>query len=367
MSRTIIFDAPNIGREEKVALNRIIDLGYVSTAGNFIAEFEDQFAQFVKQNKAVAVQSGTASLHMALLELGIGPGDEVIVPVTTFIATINPVLYVGATPVFADVDIHSWNMDVNQIEKLITKKTKAILPVHLYGNPCNMDVIMAIARKHKLFVIEDAAESLGATYKNRPTGTFGDFGCFSFNGNKIMTTGSGGMVVGRNMKQLQHIKFLVNQAKHPERPFYHPEIGYNYRMTNLQAGLGMAQLKKLNSFLDKKKSFNRVYRELLGKDDSFIFQECLPASDSSSWMTAVMFRNLDIARLQKKLLEQGIPTRRNFIPVVEFPPYKKYKRGRYPNARHLYENGLCLPSSTLNSLKDIEHVCGILKKTVKNY
>lgn len=365
MSRTILFDAPNIGGEEKESLIRIIDSGYVSTAGNLITEFEGKFARYLDLKKATAVQTGTAALHISLCEFGIGPGDEVIVPVTTFVASVNPILYNFATPVFVDVDPLTWNMDVRQIENHITKKTKIILPVHLYGNPCDMDAMMSIARAYKLVVIEDAAESLGATFKSRPTGTFGDLGCFSFNGNKIMTTGSGGMVVGKSMKRLDHIKFLVNQAKDPKRPFYHPEIGYNYRMTNLQAGLGLAQLEKLNDFLSAKKRFNKIYREFFSNEDAISFQENVSQAKSSCWLTAVLFQNKDVERLQKKLMSLGIPTRRNFMPMVEMPPYKKYKRGRCPNARRIYEQGLCLPSSTLNNEDNILYVCEQLKKLIK--
>ncbi len=365
MKCSVVFDAPNIGREEKTSLVRIINTGYVSTAGHCVAEFEEKFAGYFGIKKSVAVQSGTAAIHIALCELGIGPGDEVIVPVMTFVATVNPIIYNYAKPVFVDVDPATWNIDSCAIENHISKKTKAILPVHLYGNPCAMDRILSIARKHKLYVIEDAAESLGATYKGRYTGIFGDIGCFSFNGNKIITTGSGGMVVGQNAKRLQHIKFLVNQAKDPKNSFFHPEVGYNYRMTNLQAALGLAQMDKLNDFLAKKRNFNKLYRKYLSTIDGIAFQENLPTAESSWWLTGIVLnKTKDITRIQRKLMEQGIPTRRNFMPITDFPAYKKYKKGRYPQAQYIYKHGLCLPGSTLNSFKNIEHVCQILKKVV---
>jgi len=211
---------------------------------------------------------------MALYEVGIGPGDEVIVPVLTFVATVNPIKYVGATPVFVDVDIHTWNIDPAKIEENITKKTKAIIPVHLYGNPCNMDEITKIAYKHNLYVIEDATESLGAKHKGVHTGTLGDLGCFSFNGNKVITTGGGGMVIGNNEKHLAHIKFLVNQARDESKGYYYPEIGFNYRMTNLEAAVGLAQFKRLNDFLVKKRTFNMIYRDELKSCKEIVWFSC---------------------------------------------------------------------------------------------
>ena len=315
--------------------------------------------------KAVAVQSGTAAIHIALYKLGIGPGDEVIVPALTFVATINPVVYVGAKPVFVDVDLETWNIDPEKIEEVITERTKAIIPVHLYGNPCNMDEIMSIARKYNLYVIEDATESLGAKYKGRFTGTFGNLGCFSFNGNKLITTGGGGMVVGEDEKRLEHIKFLVNQARDSSRGYYHPEVGFNYRMTNIEAALGLAQMERLKEFLEKKRSFNKIYQEELSKA-GVIFQKELDGAESSWWLTCVMIeKKVDIGALQKELLKEGIQTRRIFTPIVEFPMYRDEQRERYKNSYEIYERGLCLPSSCLNSEEDVYFVCKKLREILK--
>ncbi|MFH1282642.1 MAG: aminotransferase class V-fold PLP-dependent enzyme, partial [bacterium] len=315
--------------------------------------------------EAVSTQSGTAALHIALHELGVGPGDEVIVPVSTFIATVNPVKYVGAKPVFVDVNSHTWNIDTSKIEKALTKKTKAIMPVHLYGNPCYMDEIMCIAKSNNLFVIEDATQSLGATYNGTYTGTFGDFGCFSFNGNKTITTGGGGMVVGTVEKRLNHIKFLVNQAREESKGYYHPEIGFNYRMTNLEAALGLAQIGRLEEFVSKKRRFNRIYREELGKLDYIKFQEEYPGAESSFWLSCILIDvDREIEDIKNALRTKGIPTRRIFIPIVEFPPYKRYKHTDYKNSYHIYNMGLCLPSSVLNSEDDIYGVCKILREVI---
>lgn len=365
MFNTIYLDAPCLGEKEKEFLCKAIDTGFVSTIGPFVEEFENLFARFVSVPKAVSVQSGTAALHIALYELGIGPGDEVIVPALTFIASVNPVSYVGASPVIVDVNRNTWTIDTQQIESAITAKTKAIIPVHLYGNPCDMDAIMAIARKHNLFVIEDATESLGATFRNRQTGTFGDFGCFSFNGNKLITTGGGGMVVGNDQKSLEHIKYLINQARDDSKGFFHSEIGFNYRMTNIEAALGLAQLERLASFLQLRKKFNMYYREHLEVESRIHLQEVHNQAFSSNWLTCGTVENgMDVQSLQLALKAQGVQTRRIFLPITEQPPYTKFVRQACPNATEIYNKGICLPSSTLNSYDDIVRVCEIIKGCV---
>lgn len=366
MSKEIKLDAPNIGVLEKEFLGRAIDSGYISTIGPFVGEFEARFASYLgSAGGSVSTQSGTAALHVALYELGIGPGDEVIVPALTFAATVNPVLYVGATPVFVDVSAKTWNIDPEQIEQNITERTKAVIPVHLYGNPCDMEGIMRLAGKYNLHVIEDSTESLGAKYKGRYTGTFGDAGCFSFNGNKIITTGGGGMVVGKDPKLLNHIKFLVNQARDEANGYYHPEMGFNYRMTNIEAALGLAQMERLEEFLTKKRYFNRIYREGLGDIEFIRFQAGYEGAESSSWLTCLIFeKEIELPDLQKRLKESGIPTRRSFMPLTEFPYYRPYKKAGLTTSYNIFANSLCLPGSTLNEEEDISFVCETIKKLV---
>jgi len=365
ISKNIYLDAPSLGVAEKKYLVRAIDSGYVSSAGGFVNEFEDRFSRYVGAKKSVSTQSGTSALHMALYELGIGKGDEVIVPATTFIASVNPVVYVGAKPVFADIDEQTWNIDPEQVERLLNKRTKAIIPVHLYGNPCDMDSIMKVAGRYHLHVIEDATESLGAKYKKRHTGTFGDFGCFSFNGNKLITTGGGGMIVGRNTKKMEHIRFLVNQAKDKTNSLYHPEIGFNYRMTNIEAALGLAQFEKIGIFLDKKKEVNSIYRKELSDIDSICFQDEYDSALSSHWLTCIKFtEKIDVTWLQKKLRKYKIQTRRIFMPVIGFPPYRNHPKNTCNMAYKLYKSGLCLPSSVLNTKDDIYFVARKIKELV---
>lgn len=354
----IQLDAPNVGELEKKYLNRCIDSTYVSTFGPFVSEFEEKFSKYVGTKKAVSVQSGTAAIYMALYELGIGPGDEVIVPVITFIASVNPIMYLGATPVFVDVDPETWNIDPEEVEKAITKKTKAIIPVHLYGNPCDMDGLMYISQKYGIPIIEDATESLGATYNGKMTGTFGILNAFSFNGNKIMTTGGGGMITTNDEKKAEHIKFLINQARDASKGYYHPEIGFNYRMTNLEASLALAQLERLEEFLIKKREFAKIYMENLQNIKEIEFQKEYENAKSSWWLTSIKINSdKSIPEIQKELKEKGIPTRRIFVPIVEFPPYQKFKKSDYKNSYEIYEKGLNLPSSTVNEYEVIEYIC----------
>lgn len=365
MKQPVLLDAPNVGALEKRYLCRAIDEGYVSTAGPFVPRFEDAFASYLRLPCAVSTQSGTAALHSVLHELGIGPGDEVIVPVMTFIATVNPVMQTGARPVFVDVDPETWNIDPSAIERAVTRRTRAIIPVHLYGNPCDMSAITGIARRHGLKVIEDAAESLGALYKGRFTGTWGDFGCFSFNGNKVITTGGGGMVVGKSVKQLKHIKFLVNQARDESRGYYHPEVGFNYRMTNIEASVGLAQLERLGSFLTCKKKSHEIYKRAFDGNAAVRLQREQAEGISSWWMTSAVFPHLkDVEPLQLRLRAMGIPTRRIFMPITLFPPYKTFASGRYPNAEMIYRKGLCLPSSTRNTLASVRNVAAMLNTAI---
>ena len=361
----IELDAPNVGELEKKYLSQVIDHGFVSTFGPFISEFEKRMADYLGAAAAAAVQSGTAAISMALHESGIGPGDEVIVPPLTFTATVNPVLYVGATPVIVDVDPFTWNIDPLKIKKAITSRTKAVIPVHLYGNPCDMSGIMDVAGQYGLCVIEDATESLGATFNSRHTGTFGDFGCFSFNGNKLITTGGGGMIVSNNIEKIDHIRYLVNQAKDKDNPSFHSEMGFNYRMTNIEAALGMAQFEKMEGFLEKKRIFKEIYKEAFADLPHVRFQEKYPGAQESFWFTCISIHNgRDIPELMQVLKKKEIPTRRIFVPVNEMPYLKKFP-AHCPCADEIYKTGLCLPSSTSNQEEAIQETALIIKEVIE--
>ena len=361
---TIYLDAPNLGESEKAKLNECVDSTYVSTAGPFVPEFEEVFARYHGVEDAVSVQSGTAALHIALVELGVGPGDEVIVPALTFAASVNPVLYTGATPVLVDVDPKSWTLDPEKTEAALTARTKVILPVHLYGNPCDMDSLTKIAGAHKIALLEDATESLGGTWRGQPTGTLGDFGCFSFNGNKLITTGGGGMVVGKDRGKMKHIRFLVNQARDASRGYFHSELGYNYRMTNLEASLGLAQMERIEEFLTKKKRFAAIYREVLQDLKEVTFQKESDCCESAWWLSSLTYTGGPIAEVQEKLKERGIPTRRLFSPLSSLPYLKGFTAVPCPQAELIYEQGLNLPSSTVNSEKEVLRAAETLREVL---
>jgi len=365
ISSAILLDAPDVGEAEKSALCQAVDSGFISTAGPMVPEFEKRFAGRLGVPEAVSTQSGTAALHLALHEL-LGTGDyEVVVPALTFVATVNPIRYVGARPVFVDIDPDTWTMCPDALEQAITPRTRAVIPVHLYGATCAMDRILESARHHGLVVIEDATEALGAYYGDRQAGTLGDLGCFSFNGNKVITTGGGGMVVGPNPDRLAHIRFLSNQAKSGTE-FSHPEIGFNYRMTNIEAALGLAQLDRLDAFQARKFALHAVYREELADCPFVRFQESAPGSRPSWWLTCLRLDDrLSVPDVQGQLAARGIPTRRVFCPIPDFPPYRPFASGEYPVAHGVFRQGLCLPSSTLNDPEDVRRACRTIREVLR--
>jgi perosamine synthetase len=358
-------DAPNLGELEKEYVVRALESGYVSSAGPQVEEFEARFAWVVGARCAVATVNGTAALHLALRLLGIGPGDEVIVPALTFVATLNAVLYVGATPVVADVDPHTWNISVSSVEKALTRRSRAVIPVHLYGNPVATDRLVSLARRHGLHVVEDAAEALGATYRGKHVGTFGDIGIFSFNGNKIITTGGGGMLVTDDPDLAERARLLVNQARKPGSSEYeHLEVGYNYRLTNLQAALGLAQLERLPEFLAVKRRNAALYRDLLAGVPGLSWQEELPGAESNWWLFNVLVEpelfGEDRVALARRLREAGIQVRPVFLPLPAQPAYRQYGLGACPVAADIHRRGLSLPSASFLTEEDVRYVCRVL-------
>ncbi|OIQ12543.1 LegC family aminotransferase [Neomoorella thermoacetica] len=363
----IPLDWPNISELERDYILKALASGYVSSAGPLVREFEQRFAAYLGIGHAVAVVNGTAGLHLALKLLGIGPGDEVIVPALTFIATVNPVVYVGARPVVVDVDPRTWNLDPAAIEKAITKHTRAIIPVHLYGNPADMDAILGLAREYGLYVIEDATEALGSTYKGKKAGTFGHIGVFSFNGNKIITTGGGGMLVTEDPELARRARILVNQGREPgEIEYEHKEIGFNYRLTNLQAALGLAQLERLPEFLATKRRNAAIYCRELRNISGIGWQEETPGAESNWWLFSIVVYKekygLDRQKLMKHLQNRGIQVRPLFKPVNLQQCYKAYSFNHCPTAKALYTKGLNIPSASFLQEKEIIRVIGALRE-----
>ena len=348
----IPLSAPVLDGNEARYLQECIDTRWVSRGGRFVRDFEALFAQRHGMPQAVATDSGTSALHLALQAAGIGPGDEVIVPALTFVATVNPVLYVSATPVFADLDPVTYGMDADAVEAAVTGRTKAILVVHLYGHPVDMARIGEIAARHGLKVIEDATESLGSTWEGRPTGTLGDIAAFSFNGNKIITTGGGGMLLAREPDTLDRMRHLTLQARVPGTLEYlHDDVGYNYALSNLGAAVGLAQLERLDTMLVHRRALADRYAEALGDpaETGLTFcAEVLPAR-SNFWLMSVLVDPVVHGRDRHAVIEAfaaaGIESRPFFTPMADLPHLSPFAHGEYPVARRLHEQGVSIPSS----------------------
>lgn len=348
-----------------------IKTGWISSGGRFVGEFENNFAKFSGNKYGVSVTNGTTALHTALLALGIGSGDEVIIPDFTMVACLFAVLYVGATPVFVDADADTWNMDVSQIEEKITKKTKAVMVVHIYGHPVDMTPVKKLAKKHGLKIIEDAAEAHGATYKGKSVGCLGDVGCFSFYGNKILTTGEGGMVVTNNKKiydQSRYYKNLCFSLDGP-RDYLHHELGFNYRMTNVAAAIGLAQLEKANELVERRRKNADRYIKRLKDVPGLSLPVERGYAKNVYWMFGVVVEKkmFGVSRdeLAERLKEGGIDTRVFFQPMHKQPVLKKYRvksKGSFPVSEYLAKNGLYLPSGSGLKLRQINRVCQEIKK-----
>lgn len=346
------------GNEKKYAVD-CIETGWISSAGRYTDEFENKFASFCNTKHAVSCCNGTIALHLALLAEGVGPGDEIIVPTLTYIATANAVKYCGARPVFVDSEPETWNIDPTLIEDKITQKTKGIIVVHLYGHPVDMDPVMEIAKRHGLFVIEDAAEAHGALYKNRIVGSIGDMGAFSFFGNKIITTGEGGMVVTDDDKLAERMRQLKGQGMDPKRRYWFPIIAYNYRMTNIQSAIGLAQLENISWHIGRRREVADLYNKYLGDLHDFIQ---LPIEKDwarhAFWMYSIVLK--DSVKVPRDefmgLLERdGIETRPIFYPMHVMPPYLE-NEGRYPVSESISSRGINLPTHSQLTEEDIIYI-----------
>jgi perosamine synthetase len=358
MNKNISIAYPVFNGNEKKYLNECIDTGWISSKGDYIEKFEQKFAELVGSRYALSCSNGTVSLHLALLALGIKPGDEVIMPDLTYIATANAVVYCGATPIFVDIDRDTWNIDAEQIEAAITPKTKAIIVVHLYGNPADMKAIMEIAAQHQLYVIEDAAEAHGAKFDGKMVGNIGDIGSFSFYGNKIITTGEGGMVTMNNDELRDKVKLFKGQGVDPKRNYWHLVVGYNYRMTNIEAAIGLAQLENFDWHFKQRQRINKLYRKYLAENtDLFSMQKDQANSSHAYWMTSVVLNEtVKIPRdeLILKMADIGIETRPVFYAMHVMPPYQH--EAKFPNSSYIAEQGISLPSHAKLSSRDVQYV-----------
>jgi len=340
---------PCLGEEELDNVIEAVKSGWISSKGKFIPEFEENFAKYCNCKYGVATSNGTTALHLGLSALGIKERDEVIVPDLTFIATANAVIYCNAKPVFVDSHPKYWCIDPEKIEEKITPRTKAIIPVHLYGHPCNIDAIMDIAEDHDLYVIEDAAEAHGAEYKGEKVGSFGDISCFSFYGNKIITTGEGGMCLTNNEELADKMRILRDHGMNPKKRYWYDVIGFNYRMTNMQAAVGVAQLKKLDKFIEKKRQIARWYEEglkELAEKEMITLHPEMKWAKCVYWMYSILIEDkfsMTRDELMKKLEQNGIETRPFFYPIHEMPAYES--NGKFEVAKGLARKGMNLPSA----------------------
>jgi aminotransferase in exopolysaccharide biosynthesis len=370
MAYSIPLSSPVFEGNENDYLQSVISSGHVATNGEFIKKFESKLVTKGKSHQAVALNSGTSALHLALVLLGVSRGDEVICQSFTFCASANPIVYLGGTPIFVDSEEGTWNISPELLEKAILsrlalgKKVKAIVVVHLFGMPAKMNEIMKISEKYDIPVVEDAAEALGSTYSDRSCGTLGTIGFFSFNGNKIITTGGGGALISTDTDILQRAKYLSTQAKENLPYYQHLEIGYNYRMNNMAAAIGLAQLERLDEFIAKRRMINANYRSLFDEFRGIQFQPELPGSSSNFWLSAILMdeskTGLSNDNFRTMLLKQGIESRFLWKPLHLQPVYRECPYYGGEVAEGLFSKGLCLPSSTSLTGDDQERIAGIL-------
>ena len=361
---------PFLNGNELKYVNDAVRTGWISSSGKYVKAFEEAFAEYCGVKYAVGVCNGTVALHLALTCLGIGQGDEVIIPDFTMIASAFSVCYTGAKPVFVDADEKTWNIDVSKIEEKITPQTKAIMPVHIFGNPCDMDAIQQIAARHNLFIIEDAAEAHGATYKGEKVGSFSDIAAFSFFANKNLTTGEGGMVVTDDKNLYKKALYHKNMCFDPDAPrnYIHNDIGFNYRMSNIHAAIGLAQTEKADEYKEMRIRNGNLYRKYLKGIKGIILQEYQPHAESVFWMNGIQLDPGKYGKTRDELLnllkENGIDTRLFFVGMHRQPSLLRFGCNGisdYPVTDKLAQNGFYLPSASNLKESEIKYICDVIK------
>jgi len=363
---------PLIGEKESIYVSECLKTGWISSGGKFIEEFENKFASYIGMKHGIAVNNGTNALILALRVLDLPAGSEVIMPTFTIISCALACIYNNLKPVLVDCEPDTWNMNVSQIEEKITEKTKAIMVVHIYGHPVDMNSVIEIAKKYNLYIIEDAAEAIGAEYKGQKCGTFGDLGCFSFYANKTITTGEGGMVLTDDNRLAEKLRRLRNLGFIPQHRFYHEELGYNFRMTNIQAAIGLAQLERIEEHINIKRKIGKLYTEFL-KDIPYLQ---LPVEKEWAkniyWMYGIVLDEktaIDAEELGKKLLKNEIQTRPFFLGMHEQPVFHKmglFVDEHYPVAERIAKQGLYLPSGLTLKKEEIKKITKAIEKILEN-
>jgi perosamine synthetase len=384
MNKRIPLSEPVMAGNEWKYVKECIDTAWVSSLGKFVDMFAEKFAEYLEMPYAVPTVNGTAALHISLVALELKPDEEVLVPTLTFAATANVVVYCNAHPVFIDVEEDTLGIDPQKVEEFLTqecdwkngclinkstnRRVRGIIPVHLYGHPVDMSPILELAGKYGLFIVEDATEALGSKYKGQFVGTFGETGAFSFNGNKIITTGGGGMVATKDADLEERIKFLTTQARQgPE--YYHTEIGYNYRLTNIQAALGLAQLEKIDEFIAKRRSIAHYYQKVLKDVPGITVGGEAEWAWNNYWLSWILVE-ADYGKskdeLLKELNDKRIEARAFFIPLHTLPPYRSYQAYQISKALELYDKGINLPSHTTLEKNVLNFVVDTIKNFAKN-
>ncbi len=364
MNKRIFLSAPHMSGNELKYIENVFKSNYIAPIGEYVDKFEESIKGYTGVKNALAVTNATSALHLALRVLGVGKNDDVLASTFTFIGSVSAILYQDANPVFIDSDKESWNLSPKLLNKYLCaceKKPKALILTHLYGMSADIKKITDICKLHGIYLIEDAAESLGATFNGKHTGTFGDFGVYSFNGNKILTTSGGGILVSENKEWIDKAKFYSTQAKEPFMHYEHEEYGYNYRMSNVLAAIGVAQMEVIEDRVLKKREIYGWYKELLSDVEEIAFMPEFQNSRGNRWLTAMTFKTIDYKKVIKALEEINVESRPLWKPMHLQPLFKNAKSYVDGTSEELYSRGLCVASSTTMSRDDVEQICKVIK------
>ena len=368
MKNRIFLSAPHMSGNELKYIENVFESNYIAPLGEYVNKFEDSIKEYTGAQNALAVVSGTAAIHLALRVLGIGKDDDVLASTFTFIGSVNAIIYQGANPIFIDSDKETWNLSPKLLNKYLCeceKKPKALIVTHLYGMCADIENIYDICKTHGVYLIEDAAESLGATFNGRHTGTFGDFGIYSFNGNKILTTSGGGMLVSDNEEWIKKAMFYSTQAKEPFVHYEHEEYGYNYRMSNVLAAIGVGQMEVIEERVAKKREIFECYREFLRDVEEISFMPELKKSRGNRWLTAIVLDKSDFNKIMKDLEDVNVESRPLWKPMHKQKLFENSKSIVDGTSQKLFERGLCLASSTTMTKDDVKMICDVIKKAIR--
>lgn len=363
----LFLSPPHMSGQEQDYIAEVFESNYIAPLGAFVNKFEDSIKSYTGSSNALALSSATAGLHLALRVLGIGQGDVVLASTFTFIGSVSAILYQNATPVFIDSD-ESWNLSPALLKKAIAElpqKPKALILTHLYGQVSKLDEIVAICKEEGIYLIEDAAESLGASYQEKQSGTFGDMGVYSFNGNKILSTSGGGMLVSENKEWIEKAKFLSTQAKEPYLHYEHIEYGYNYRMSNVLAAIGVAQMEVLSKRVERKREVFEFYKAQLSDISEITFMPEIENSSGNRWLTTLVFEKTDPMQVIEALEKVNVESRPLWKPMHLQPLFKESQAFIDGTSEQLFKQGICLPSPTSSSNEELMRVVEVIKEVCR--